>query len=240
MRITMNSNVFNDIVKSAKKVIKKDDFRALPTRVHLHLFSTAPGTWYARFLFTDGYRAYEDLTDAVMVPDESGPAIGSFEPPRLQAKGPVEISLENDKTVIRFDEVTFTYDTLKVSPKEDLSDGPNETFKDSIAKFLYGIRTDDLQKPGRTGVRVQPKFLMDAAESMKNCSGIQIDLGGPKDPVALIGLSKNGTQMFRVVLPMYSQASATPETYRKNQLHLIPPGENYPDKAVISEGGPDA
>lgn len=213
MEIIVPAKHFNTMVRSAKKIIKPNDFRRVAQRIHFQIFPSAPGVYYLRTMISDGYVLCEDVIEAVQVLRDDGPRIGSFELPRLAAKSDVVINVTEDNTAVSFDEVTFTYRHMRLTKDE-------QEPSDALVTMVKKAQSVMAKKEGRISICCNPKLLMAAVEAFGNCHTMRIDLGTPTDPI-LLTADAHQDKIFRMVMPMRSAMSD--QTYRDGMSRGIWP-----------------
>lgn len=230
MTVTVPARPFNNLVKAAKQVIQPNNAVWPAARqLHLHVVQGQDQIYYLKGSASDGMRVSED-TIACQVLDPEGPDMTSVSLPRLAAKSDVTIEMLDDKTVISFDDVAFT-------AKPDPQTTPEKSLA-TIGKFSDTCKTDINRKPGRTGIHVNPRFLLGALESMQECEQIWLDVGSPVDPVLLHGVTfpcdydhvNRKTNLFRLVLPV--RHGVPDQEYRENLAGQVQAGQPEPEDPI--------
>lgn len=215
MTITVRPKPFNAMARAMKKIVDPDSPKPACRRIHLDAFEIAPGCWKLRATASDSYRVAEDTIRAMDGDGRDGIRSAEINPPRLAAKGPVRIEMLPDRTVVSFDDVSFT--TMAADDGSQLSMGSP---CDPISAFMSDVKTGIAAKPGRISVTCNAKYLLDAAGSMKDSKTIRIDAGQPTDPVILTGQDEYA-DIIRVVLPMRS--GTDDQEYRARLAETVTP-----------------
>lgn len=232
MTVVIPARPFNNLVKAAKQVIRPDNAaRPFAQRLHLHVIHGPDQTCYLKGSASDGVRISEDTIAVVRVADPGGPDMASIALPRLTAKSDVRIEMLDDRTVVSFDDVAFT-------TKPDLNTTPEKSL-DMIEKFADRCKTDINLKPGRTGLHVNPRFLLKALESTQECERIWLDVGTAVDPILLHGVTfpydsaDRKTSLFRIVLPIRHKTSD--QEYRANLAGQVQAGQPKPEDPISKD-----
>lgn len=215
MTATVRAKPFNAMVRSMKKIVCQGDPRPACRRIHLKLFESAPGTWHLRAEASDAYRVAEDTVEVLEILASGGIGAAEINPPRLAAKGPVRIEMLEDRTVVSFDDVSFT--TMRQECDQDVICG---TARDPIAPFLDEVKTRIASKPGRLSVTCNAKYLLEAAEAMRDAKQVRIDAGAPTDPIILAGQDEYA-RLVRVILPI--RAGTDDAAYREQLAKTVVP-----------------
>lgn len=210
---------FNSMIRSLKKTVDPRSPRTPCRKIHIRLFESAPGVWCFRATASDCFRVSEDTAKVLEVVHEDDIRTAEINPPRLAAKGPVRIELLPEKTVVSFDDVSFT--TMRdVPPDQPSIDAAPAGKPDPFEAFMLDVKTKTAAKPGRISVSCSPKFLLEAAEAMKGSADVRIDLGSPVDPIILTGRSEDLT-VIRAILPRRSSQGDT--GYREQLAKTVVP-----------------
>lgn len=220
MTAIIRAKPFNKMMRSMKKTADPDNPRRPCRKIHIRLFEPAQGCWCFRATASDCFRVAEDTTPVLSMDDAGGPDSAEINPPRLAAAGPVKIEMLDDRTVISFDDVSFT--TMRDDPPDQL-DMDRETpsaKQDPFEAFMYDMKTKTAAKPGRVSISCNPKYLFEAAEAMKDAVSLRIDVGSPVDPVILTGAGEY-LSVIRAVLPRRS--SQGDAAYREQLAQSVMP-----------------
>lgn len=227
MTITVKPKPFNTMARSMKKIADPDSPRPMCRRIHLEAFESAPGTWYLRATASDGFRIAEDTMAAMDTDRIDGIKCAEINPPRLAARLPVRIDMLEDRTVVSFDDVSFT--TMRRDDGGQESIGPKD---DPVKSFMDAVKTDISAKPGRNSITCSAKYLLESADAMKDAKKVRIDFGAPVDPIVLTGKSEDAA-MVRVVLPMRSSMSDA--AYREDLAKTVVPEQKRPVNPIGEE-----
>lgn len=227
MTITVRAKPFNAMVRSMKKIADPDSPRPMCRRIHLEAFESAPGAWSLRATASDGFRIAEDTMSAMDTDRLDGIRCAEINPPRLAAKLPVKIDMLEDRTVVSFDDVSFT--TMR---RDDGGQESIGTKDDPVKSFMDAVKTDISAKPGRNSITCSAKYLLESADAMKEAKRVRIDFGAPVDPIVLTGRSENAS-LVRVVLPMRS--SMDDAAYREDLAKTVIPDQKQPGNPIGEE-----
>jgi len=200
MTVTVPSAAFNKVNEAMRKVLRPASFRTVDRRVWFQVEGGPDTGFRLRVMASDGLRLYENVLP-ISCEDPEGPSSGSFAPVRLKASKEsrhVTIRILPEKTVISFDDVTFTTPAV---PKAEL-----DSSIEMLTKFLHDFRMTAANGENRHSTCVNPKLLLQAAESFKDCKTMRVDAGDMNDPVILTGANEDGS-VLRIIMPIRSSMS---------------------------------